>query len=65
MMDRSSSDFIDLGTRLDEFGSRGKFKVDLVSSRYSSDGVAQQMTAMRAFPDSDGCRMRVNLSRES
>mmetsp|Transcript_15036 Transcript_15036/g.31852 ORF Transcript_15036/g.31852 Transcript_15036/m.31852 type:complete len:217 (+) Transcript_15036:733-1383(+) len=35
--------------------------VERVSSKYNSEGVAQQMTAMRAFPERDGCKILVNL----
>ena len=36
-------------------------KVERVSSRYKLDGVAQQMIAILAFPDNEGCKRRVNL----
>ena len=37
------------------------WRVDLVFSKYKSDGVAQQIIAIRAFPESAGWRIRVNF----
>ena len=46
---------------LTNFALEANWSVDRVSSKYISEGVAQQMIAIRAFPDRDGCNIRVNL----